>query len=174
MAKLILLDVNGVLCFKDATKSINASVKCKNYHVVMRPNVLDFLKKLSQQFTVGIFSSTTYVNLEKILNLVDLNWKRYIHIVADRGTTTLDPDFGHNDKISNYDTVKNLSQFWNHPIHNKDRKWNKGNTVLVDHDPMKVRFNDPLNIIMIDEFKSLDEKETLKDVHMRILSEMKR
>jgi len=128
---------------------------------------------LNQQFTVGIFSSTTYVNLEKILNFVDLKWKRYIHIVADRSTAALDPDFGINDKITNYVTVKNLSQFWSHPVHNKDRKWNQGNTLLVEHDPMKVRFNDPSNIMIIDEFKSLEEKETLKDVYVRILGKMK-
>src|SRR5665647_1747421 len=107
MSTLVLLDVNGLLCFKDDTKSMSESIKCDpKYHIVLRPGIFDFLKVLSQEFTVGIFSSTTFGNLEKILKAIDPSWKRWIAVVADRTVTSLDPEFGSNEKITSYDTVK--------------------------------------------------------------------
>ena len=154
---LVLLDINGLLCSKiDKNHKLFENlltVECNsNYSVLLRPNAGEFLTELSQHYTVGIYSSTTYVNITKILTAISRDWKSYVSIIADRSCTVLNPDFQNVPKIKSYDTVKLLTRIWEHPIHNCDRKWNKNNTLLIDHEEEKLRFNDPRNILIVEEF----------------------
>ena len=145
MAYLLLFDINGVLGSKD---------KRKASHFVFRPAILDILTTLADQYTIGIYSSTTTLNVEKILAMISPTWRNLFLVVADRTVTSLDPDYGIDPIVKSYDTVKKLSNFWEHPVLNPKRQWHSKNTLLIEHDPKKCRFNDPSNVLIIPEYHS--------------------
>jgi len=160
---LVLLDVNGLLCRKIqnndlegknlANKKIIDAIKCNNqYHIIIRHNIRNFLTKLSETYTVGIYSSTNFININIIMNTISKDWKNWITFTADRNYTALDPDYGVDEDIHSHDTVKMLSMIWQHPIFNANRKWNQSNTLLIDHEVKKLRFNNAENILIVEEY----------------------
>ena len=168
--KLILFDVNGLLALKvTATDKIPEAKKCNvNYSTVARHGVYDMLTVLSEKYVLGIYSSTTYPNISIMLQSIFRNselcsskWNSIFTIISDRNNTCLDPEYGINKEIKSYDTIKDLKRIWEHPIFNKDRKWNDTNTLLIDHDKNKLRFNNKKNILVVDEYLISDYKSKL-------------
>jgi hypothetical protein len=154
---LILLDVNGLLCLKLPKRSPpdldpNDVIKINGYlKILVRPGVRAFIAELAARYTVGIYSSTTRPNLNKIITGIFGPSHPFIFI-ADRTLTQPDPTIGTDPTIPFYQTVKNLSSIWNHPELNPDQQWNESNTLLVDHEAHKLRFNPPRNILVTPEF----------------------
>ena len=58
MSRLLVLDINGVLCYKS------------NQHFILRPFLKDFLKECYSKYDIGFFSSTPKDNVYKILNFM--------------------------------------------------------------------------------------------------------
>jgi len=139
---LILLDVNGVFGSKLPSSLEAADVKLRSYDFNFYEGIHNFIDSLSERYSLGIFSSTGGGNVCAILRAFDNDFKKTLSVFMDRSMTSFDPD------SSGHDTVKLLSQFWNNPIHNSERKWHSGNTLLVDDDPVKVRFNDERNVVI--------------------------
>lgn len=154
---LILFDVNGVLCFKvrDKEELVGLDdkdiIKTTDYWMVLRPGIIDLLCRLSKEHTLGIFSSTTFKNVNPILSVLEKHGAKFF-IKAYREYTQLDPDFGKNDNIREFDTIKRLNQIWQHPYFNTQRRWNKRNTLLIDDSTLKTRFNDESNILIVESF----------------------
>ena len=156
LQKLLLFDVNGFLCIK-VKSDVQGSIKCsQSYNIIIRPGIVEFLKKVSLRYTIGIFSSTTFNNIQTILECLHPNYKEFISVIADRLVTSLDPDFNpnfNNDPyIKSFDTVKRLDRFLEHPLLNKDRIWNVSNVLIIDHEKTKLRFNPEKNILIVKEF----------------------
>lgn len=148
---LVLLDINGILGVKTDTKPENQEyISCRSYYFIIRPNIREFLTKLREFATVGIFSSTNYTNVAAILSVIDPEFKKTFTPLMDRSMTAFDPN------TKGVETVKNLDIFWSNPVHNSNRKWNSGNTLLIDDDYSKVRFNDEKNILVVNENDDLD------------------
>lgn len=144
---LVLLDVNGILGLKtvEVPKELEY-IKCKNYNFVVRPGIRNFLTELRDIATVGIFSSTRYMNVSSILYGIDPDFKKHFSPIMDRSMTCFDPDG------DNFETIKSLEIFWNNPIYNAERKWNSDNTLLVDNDLSKIRFNSEKNVLVAEEY----------------------
>jgi hypothetical protein len=151
--RLLLFDVNGFLCIK-VNSNIEGSIRCsKSYNIIIRPGIVEFLRKLSTRYTIGIFSSTTFNNIQTILECLTIHYREFISIIADRSVTSLDPGYNNNNSsIKSFDTVKRLDRFLEHPILNKDRIWNSSNVLIIDHERLKLRFNSEKNILLVKEF----------------------
>jgi hypothetical protein len=141
--KLVLLDVNGVLGYKEKGKFVFYS------------GVQDFLKQLKEKYIVGIFSSTTDKNVSKILFRLTKNWKEEFHPIMDRSMTCFD------NEGESYETIKLLIQFWENPVHNAERKWCCSNTLLLDDSRKKVRLNDTRNVLIVEHY---DYNELIQEI----------
>lgn len=154
---LILFDVNGVLCFKVREKTELAGlddqdiIKAASYWMVLRPGIVEILRRLSKEHTLGIFSSTTFKNVNPILSVLEKHGVKF-SIKAYREYTQLDPDFEKNDNIKEFDTVKRLNMIWQHPYFNTQRQWNERNTLLIDDSTLKTRFNNDANVLIVESF----------------------
>jgi hypothetical protein len=155
--KLLILDINGLLCHKVAKDFIVPNglkmITLKNYNVILRPFTLIFLEFCYSNYLVGFFSSTTYSNAEAILNaILTPEQKEKTVFKWYRDMTKLDPDYGINENIKKYDTIKCLSTAFEHPIINKDRMFTLKNTLICDDSGIKLRFNPKDNNIIFETF----------------------
>jgi hypothetical protein len=142
---LVLFELNGLLCKKIVNKD-------KKPYYIPQKGLREFLSSFGDEYVLGIFSSSSRKNIKKALFFIDPDKK--IKIIIDRKYLSLDPEYKIKENIKQYDTVKNLSVIWSNPLYNSDRKWDKTNTILVDHSPLNVRFNISENIILTEEFKT--------------------
>jgi hypothetical protein len=163
-AKLIVLDINGLFCEKLVRGSLPAdevlrTVDTGKYTVVIRPGakaLLDFIYKFAD---VGFFSSTSVTNAKNIINsLLTKSQKKRAKFMWFRDRVQLDPDYGQ-EGVSKFDTVKNLTQIFLSPELNESRKYSPLNTLIIDDDFKKVRFNDERNILVVPSYRVSDEKD---------------
>nr|QBK91168.1 MAG: ctd-like (NLI interacting factor-like) phosphatase [Pithovirus LCPAC202] len=171
--------MNGLLCMKVHNKSNYNSgnskietVKIKNYVLYIRPGIKDFMNRLLKNYKVAIFSSTTQKNLILSLNLILSNpiIKR-LDFIWDRSRTRHDPDYGTDPLIKSHQTIKMLKDVWDNPIINPWKFWNQTNTICIDHDYLKLRFNKLENIIITKEWDakpSEDESQKLPELEKTI------
>ena len=159
--RIVILDMNGLLCKKVLKNSKYSpsdrkikSVNIKNYKLYIRPGVQDFINRLLKSYKVAIFSSTTNKNLFCVLDIV-LGPKimKRLTFIWDRSRTRHDPDYGKDSSIKSHQTVKILKDVWKNPIINPRRIWNQTNTICIDHEFSKLRFNQRENIIIIPEWQ---------------------
>lgn len=176
---LILLDVNGVLCFKIGDKKdivgLNSHflIPARSYTFLIRPGIKDLIDELVKRgHTVAIFSSTYYSNIITFLKEI-FGQKHPFSFIADRHHTIFDPDVS--SSPTSFETIKMLSSIWNNPVFNEKRQWNENNTIIVDNSDKKVRFNDSKNVLIVPEFNldvyktcSDDLKELEKSIHKKI------
>lgn len=162
---LIILDVNGLLCkkvlpgskYRPSDPRIKM-IKTNKYFLYIRPGVEQFINRLLDKYRVAIFSSTTSRNLEPILKILfNHNTLRRLAFIWDRSRTRHDPEFGQNPKIESHQTIKSLVDVWDNPMINPRRFWNQTNTLCIDHEFSKLRFNSPNNILICQEWESNHE-----------------
>src|SRR5665811_811435 len=134
--RLLILDVNGVLCHKVFKPDNQEDDKCKDldikktekeieclklerHDVYFRPETRIFLKKCYEIAQVGFWSSTTEINASKILKYILTNeqWNK-TKFFWYRDRVSLDPDYGINPDIKISDTIKNLSTLIGSPYIN--------------------------------------------------------
>jgi hypothetical protein len=152
MEKLVLLDINGLLCCKiKKNVEINKSseiLDLNSYKVILRPHYKEFLDFVYNNYKVGFFSSTCEWNAKEILNkLLNKEQKKLTVLMWFRDRTHIDPD-----SIDTYDTIKKLEDVFDNPVFNVKRKYHSGNTILIDDSKTKTRFNNPNNIIICESF----------------------
>lgn len=175
---LVLLDLNGVLCCKvpfdyGCVSKPGVSVSASKYKFILRPGVREFFDQCRGVCKLAIYSSTKLHNIQVALNaLLTAEQRNQLLFIADRSVTLLDPDYGTNANISDYSTIKNLSCIWSHPIYNAKRCWNASNTLLVDNDEFKVRFNDPANVLVVDEWSCKEECKDFSIVSSTIFAKL--
>lgn len=169
--KLIVLDINGVLCTKTQDNvEKNEGIKLATYNVIFRPEYRKFLNFCYENYDVGFFSSTTYKNASLILKklLTPEQYKKTVFMWF-RDRTVLDPDFNKDPEIKQFDTIKRLSDIIDNPIVNHDRRYNYQNTVLIDDSQRKTRFNDPFNIVIVPPYDGSKEDDILESIMEEIL-----
>jgi len=156
--KLVLFDLNGVFFIKVEKRSIMCDdlVSGHHYNFILRPGIKSFIYRLKAQgYTVGIFSSTKFLTFKDVLTAI-FGRDQVFDIIADRTHTTLDPDFGVDPEVAKFATIKDLRRIWEGPLFNEDRTWNCQNTLLVDHELSKIRFNSDSNTLIIDGYTLQD------------------
>lgn len=149
MYKLLLLDINGLLCCKK-----------NNHKIILRPYYKEFLDFCYLHFNVGFFTSTTEKNAKLILNQL-LTQEQF-----NQTTLMLFRQHTHRDYESYkiYDTIKNLNDVYDTMYHDK-------NTILIDDSPEKVRYNNPKNIIICETFKGDENDNHLIELMHKIVEQ---
>ncbi len=178
--RLVILDINGLLCYKIKTNLLFQDIKKypkgqypyqyykinNSIHIIFRPYYYEFLVKLFENYHVAFFSSTTEQNASKILNvLLTKNQMRYKIFSWYRDHTKFDPD--KNDK-DNFETIKLLEDVYTNPVVNINHTWSNLNTIMVDDSVEKTRFNDSKNIIIVPSFIAANEEQVLLQTLDRI------
>lgn len=169
--RLVILDINGLLCRKTTEGKVDLSLG--RYGVVIRPGAREFLEFCYQNFDVGIFSSTTYKNASPILEaLLTPEQQKKTKFKWFRDRSSIDPDYNSSGrraepswdldefidkKIEQYSTVKKIADVLSAPQINEDRKYTLQNTLIVDDSPMKMRFNQKKNVVLIAPFEKEDD-----------------
>lgn len=157
MNKLIVLDINGLLC-KKINKDIvyNKNLTCiplNSYNVILRPYYKEFLNFCYTNYHVSIFTSGTINNtkiiLDKLLTKEQLKLTKFIWC---RDKNRLDPDYHMDIFTTSYDTIKVLQDIYDHPVINEHRIYNNNNTILLDDSYKKCRFNNINNYIICNSF----------------------
>ena len=174
---LIILDLNGVLCYKedrntiDLAKSVGPEwVETKSYLCRLRPNCREFIEYIldHKNLRLGIWSSTTYPNSQPIIDsILTKEQQKNLEFVWYRDRVKLDPEIElkyQDHTIKTFDTVKILNDVFLHPTF--ERKWNETNTLIVDDSSRKMRFNSAQTVYIISQFTSenidIDVFEELK------------
>ena len=149
--KLIILDVNGLLCRKILktiidTKQINhfETLELDKYIVVIRPDVRSFLSKCYSFGKVGFWSSTNQINAEPILKHI-LTEEQFEGALFKwyRPKTRPDPE------TSKFATMKVLDDLYASKIVSS---YDFANTVICDDEQTKLRKNPVENCVIFPSF----------------------
>lgn len=187
--KLVILDINGCLAYKhkkskkikliDLNEQGYTIIKCRSYCLVARPGINNFVKKLQESYNVALYSSTTFRNLEELINTVfDDDVRNSFRFIWTRNQTRLDdnfrkPGFEH---VMPFDTVKPLDYVIGDPIVNSKREFSLANTLIIDNDERKLSPNPQENSMIWKEYVPVnpeEDAETLDDYRSLIESRFK-
>ena len=189
MTKLLILDINGLLCRKVKKDYLGpVDLELATYRVVRRPGYSEFLATCYANFTVGFFSSTTRKNGDQILQILLTDQQRKDTLFFwYRDRTSLDPDWPSTTQpitchpswslediddwsaqgVEEYATIKNLVSVWANPIINWDRRFSLLNTIICDDSTIKLRFNRKENCLLVPSFVT-PEDEVLPNLGEKI------
>lgn len=170
MRRLLVLDINGVLCRKyrqpPPVKSKLKIIKLPSYKVVFRPGYKEFLKFCYQHYDIGYFSSTSPINAGKILyKMLTVDQRNANVFEWFRDRTRIDPEDLHEEYPR---TIKNLTDIFTHPYINATNIYHRANTLICDDSPSKVRFNNPLNVILTQPFDGDPDDNILFELMQRL------
>lgn len=158
---------------KDKTNLIhdnNKFIEKDKMCLYINPYIKDFiLWCFDENIDIGIWSSTYKHNAEDVIKFIMTEEERKkLKFEWYRDRTEFDPDYGIDPNIRGHDTVKNLYLVWCNPIvnfrnydcvnDNNDHdnrlnyKYNETNTIILEDNEKKVRFNDKENVIIVDSY----------------------
>lgn len=178
--RLLVLDVNGLLVAR-MPKNYKGSteIKLKSCKVKIRPHCLEFLNWCFLNWTVAFFSSTTEENGRRILDyLLTPKQKQATLFMWWRDKTALDPDWKreggpiydytwsymlrnkeNREKLHSISTVKHIDSIIYSPVVNRNRRWNKENTLICDDSIMKLRFNPKRNCVIVSTYTGVESED---------------
>lgn len=179
--RLLILDLGDVLCKRVSKKengkwsNIPPDVKLPSYNVVFRHGYKEFLQHCYTHYDVGYYTSGIRENAEMILDHMLTKQQRNItKFVLTRDNTYIDWERIH--KFNTQNSVKSPSSvkscFTNklldvvlyNPTINYPFKYNMYNVIICDDDPEKVRYINPVNVIIVDK---IHDYET--DIELNLL-----
>lgn len=176
--KLLVLDLNGVLCRKVSRELEEAELFIGGSSYAFRPHCREFVTECLRRYEVAVYSSTTERVASRILERLFTDEERArLLFVWYRDRTSLDPDYlmprfdyspswrrMKRERIFPHSTVKYLSTIFDSPDVNEARRWNLRNVVICDDSIMKMRYNAKKNCIIVKEYTCQDnELLTLMD-----------
>eukprot|EP00727_Mastigamoeba_balamuthi_P003106 m51a1_g12793 hypothetical protein (108) ;mRNA; r:245-629 len=92
---LLLVDLNGVLGYRSELSVAGAPqplLYLRHKYFYPRTGVVEFLRSLSRDWEVAIYTSVTERNVTPILNALDSAWSSYVAHVFDQAYTKPDPN----------------------------------------------------------------------------------
>lgn len=145
--KLIILDLNSTLLFRDSKKN-----------VILRPGLYEFLDELiSKKYQIAIFTSCKEKNGKL---LIDEFFKNYnFEFTWYRDRCDLDPDFGIDTEVKDFDTIKDINSILLSPLLN--RKYQESDILFVDDSYRKMRFNPDESYYLIPSYSGEKSDEEL-------------
>ncbi|CAN0876949.1 hypothetical protein LINGRAHAP2_LOCUS11585 [Linum grandiflorum] len=163
--KLLILDINGLLvdiipkseCPSSPQPDLNVSQKS----VFRRPYCSDFLRFCFDNFAVGVWSSRTWYNLERVVKFLFRDSESNLLFCWDRSNCT-ETGVSTIDNPNKPLVLKELRRLW------RDRKalpWKKGvfdasNTLLLDDSPYKALRNPVHTAIFPHSYKCTDAEDS--------------
>ena len=138
---LLLVDLNGTMGYRTETRVEGfRAPRLNNKYFYVRPDAINFLKSMSKHFKLCIVTSVMQHNAEKLLNLVDRNWKNYITFLYSREYNKID-----SEGEKEFDTIRDFDKIFFHSKHGFE------NTILIDNEKRKLR-ESPDNGLIVPEF----------------------
>ncbi|XP_006431313.2 ubiquitin-like domain-containing CTD phosphatase 1 isoform X1 [Citrus clementina] len=155
--KLLVLDLNGLLAdiVSPPPKDCKADKKIARHAVFKRPFCHDFLRFCFERFDVGVWSSRTQKNVERVVDFLMGDMKHKLLFCWDLSYCTATSFKALENKYKAL-VFKELRKVWE--ISDPNCPWAKGdynesNTVLLDDSPYKALLNPPYTAIFPCSYK---------------------
>ncbi|XP_057447725.1 uncharacterized protein LOC130739449 isoform X2 [Lotus japonicus] len=149
--KLLVLDINGLLAdiVSPRPKDHKADATIAGRAIFKRPFYLEFLKFCFEKFEVGIWSSRTKKNVQRVIDYLMGDMKNKLLFCWDLSHCT-ETSFRTLENKHKPLVFKDLRKLWEK--HDPDLPWEKGyynelNTLLLDDSPYKALLNPLLEAI---------------------------
>ena len=158
MIRLVIFDINGILCRKIADPVDETCIQRSHYWVKPRPGVAELIKALIDEgYHVGVWSSTTSYNAIPMLDaVIDDELKEQLKFIWCRERVEMHPHYGLDPKIREYDTIKDLHRIWSHSYFN--RKYQPNNTIIIDDSWIKLINHPEMNSLIVEPYQ-VDEND---------------
>ncbi len=159
---LIVLDLNGVLCYRHrcSKKAMRylpkfglENFKVGAHMVYLRPFAKEFIKYCLDNYHLGFLTSTTKKNAEPILKrlIPKEDWSK-VKFFWYRDHTQADPEIGTNPLTPNHSTIKKIDEILASKEINPDGIYNYHNVTICDDSKRKLRFVPPKNYVLVGSF----------------------
>ncbi len=159
---LIVLDLNGVLCYRHhCSKKVMRQLpkfdleyfRVGTHIVYLRPFAKEFIKFCLDNYHLGFLTSATRKNAEPILKrlIPKEDWHK-VKFFWYRDHTHADPDIGTNPLTPNHSTIKTIKDILASKEINPDGIYNHHNVIICDDSKRKLRFVHPKNYILVEPF----------------------
>ncbi|XP_071685561.1 uncharacterized protein [Rutidosis leptorrhynchoides] len=161
--KLLVLDVNGLLV--DIVLNPDPAYKADSMlgakAVFKRPYCDEFLKFCFERFNVGVWTSRTRRNIERVLDFLMKDTQRQLLFCWDQSHCT-ETGFNTIENTGKPLVLKELKKLWEK--HDPNLPWDKGvynesNTLLLDDSPYKALRNPPHTAIFPHTYQYRDTQD---------------
>ena len=145
--KLIILDLNGTLLYRQYNKSKTILRNDTPDFVIgyfdcyLRPGLDKFIEYIFKNYTVGIWTSATKVNAIPLINKVFEKYLDKLEFILTREDCS-DVKNSDDDHTSTKDVCKKI---W------RTSKWNELNTIIIEDSDKKHSLNKK-NVVIIEEY----------------------
>ncbi|PWA67221.1 FCP1-like domain, HAD-like domain protein [Artemisia annua] len=162
--KLLVLDVNGlivdIVAHPDEKYKPDTIIGRKA--VYKRPYCDEFLKFCFERFNVGVWTSRTRRNIERVLDFLMKDTQKQFIFCWDQSHCT-ETGFNTLDNSDKPLLLKELKKLWDKQ--DPDLSWDRGvydesNTILLDDSPYKALRNPPYTAIFPHSYSYRDTKDT--------------
>lgn len=162
--KLLVLDVNGlivdIVAHPDEKYKPDTIIGRKA--VYKRPYCDEFLKFCFERFNVGVWTSRTRRNIERVLDFLMKDTQKQLVFCWDQSHCT-ETGFNTLDNSDKPLLLKELKKLWDKQ--DPDLSWDRGvydasNTILLDDSPYKALRNPPYTAIFPHSYSYRDTKDT--------------
>nr|GEX04853.1 putative FCP1-like domain, HAD-like domain protein [Tanacetum cinerariifolium] len=162
--KLLVLDVNGlivdIVAHPDEKYKPDTIIGLKA--VYKRPYCDEFLKFCFERFSVGVWTSRTRRNIERVLDFLMKDTQKQLLFCWDQSHCT-ETGFNTLDNSDKPLLLKELKKLWDKQ--DPDLSWDRGvydesNTLLLDDSPYKALRNPPYTAIFPHSYSYRDTKDT--------------
>ncbi|XP_044467887.1 ubiquitin-like domain-containing CTD phosphatase 1 [Mangifera indica] len=161
--KLLVLDLNGLLAdiVSPPPKNWKADINISKRAVFKRPFCIDFLRFCFERFEVGVWSSRSKKNVERVVDFLigDMKHKLLFCWDQSRCTATQLSTLENKHKAL---VFKELRKIWERKDPNLPWKrgyYNETNTLLLDDSPYKALLNPPYTAIFPCSYKFQDKSD---------------
>lgn len=157
--RLVVLDLGGIVVdkVKSHTRSSSPTVRSQESGVksfdteavrwTVRPGATEFIQWLLTRYRVCIWSAAQKKNVKQALKVLGFNPSQFVAVLT-RDDCLLIPSETVDGPTPKFAVYKSLSVMFTRPCFL--RRWNFGNTVIVDDTDYKVRLNPMENNIVVD------------------------
>ncbi|KAL5724566.1 hypothetical protein ACHQM5_007808 [Ranunculus cassubicifolius] len=155
--KLLILDLNGLLVdiVPVLPRGCRADKRIGKKSLIKRPFCDDFVKFCFETFNVGVWSSRTKINVDKVVDFIMGDYKHKLLFCWHQSQCT--PTGFNTLEVAHKPMVfKEIKKLWDQRV--PGLPWTKGeynesNTLLLDDSPYKALLNPPHTAIFPDSYK---------------------
>lgn len=169
--KLVLLDLNGVLCKKTKKRKVPGALSLPSYSIVPRPGHAEFVDKLILAgYKVGVYSSTTERNASQIIDFLGI--KKKLDFAWYNNHCVRAPDLGP------YGTRKSLQMVVDSPSVNLEddgsQRFQLTEIIICDDSPEKIEMNPEVCQFVVPSFADEVPEVPLTDVYEMLMGKIRK
>ncbi|CAM8965088.1 unnamed protein product [Rhodiola kirilowii] len=172
--KLLVLDINGLLAdiVSPIPKDFKSDANIARRAIFKRPSCSEFLMFCFETFEVGIWSSRTQKNVERVINFLlgDLKDRLLFCWDVTQCTSTGFSSLENRHKTLMFKEIRKLWEPQDHNLPWENKHFNESNTLLVDDSPYKALLNPLHTAIFPQSYNYRDRSDTSLGLHGEIRS----